>query len=114
MQILQELPSPRDIANLELRGVLIDIEAMACLGRYYADKIHGATSLARYRKTSELEDSSQAEDDLRRAAQWWARYVALAKVQYINPLWTNRVGYVDWDALTKEVQEDIEIARRTN
>lgn len=113
-QILQELPPSRDIANLELRGVLIDIEAMACLGRYYADKIHGATSLARYRKTSDLEDSSQAEDDLRRAAQWWARYVALAKVQYTNPLWTNRVGYVDWDALTEEVQKDIEIARRTN
>jgi hypothetical protein len=111
MQVLQQLPPAREIEDWELRALLTDIEAMACLGRYYADKIHGATCLAGFRKTSELEDGSQAVDDLRRAAQWWARYVALANGQYKNPLWTNRVGYVDWDALTKEVQQDIESAR---
>jgi hypothetical protein len=111
LQVRQQLPSAREIEDRELRALLTDIESMACLGRYYADKIHGATYLAQFRKTSELEDRSQAEDDLRRAAQWWTRYVALATAQYKNPLWTNRVGYVDWDALTREVQKDIEIAR---
>jgi hypothetical protein len=114
MQVLQQLPPARDIDDRELGGLLCDIETMSCLGRYYADKIHGATCLARFRQTKEIEDYSQAEDDLRRAAQWWARYVALARSQYRNPLWTNRVGYVDWDALTKEVQGDIELARRTD
>lgn len=40
------------------------------------------------------------------------RYVALADSQYTNPLWTNRVVYVDWDQLTEWVKVDIEIARQ--
>ncbi|MFO7906710.1 MAG: carbohydrate-binding family 6 protein [Planctomycetota bacterium] len=110
LRILEEFPPAREIEDKELRKTLSDIEAMACLGRYYAGKIHGATCLARSRETDELEDYSQAEDDLRRAAKWWKRYVSIASSKYKNPIWMNRVGYVDWDMLTKEVEKDIDIA----
>jgi hypothetical protein len=31
--------------------------------------------------------------------------------QNINPLWTNRVGHVDWVKITEWVKQDIEIAK---
>ena len=34
-----------------------------------------------------------------------------ARATYRNPLWTNRVGIVDWDEIDAEVKKDIEIAR---
>ena len=40
-------------AGAELAETLADIEAMAYLGEYYADKILGATDLAGYRKTKD-------------------------------------------------------------
>jgi len=32
--------------------------------------------------------------------------------QYKNPLWTNRVGKVDWVKLTDEAAKDIELAKQ--
>ena len=32
--------------------------------------------------------------------------------QNINPIWTNRVGTVDWKLITEWVRQDIEIARQ--
>ena len=41
----------------------------------------------------------------------WKKYVETALIQNINPLWTNRVGYVDWVKITEWVEQDIEIAK---
>jgi len=97
-------------SDKELRLTLGDIRAMAYMGKYYAHKIRGATELAIARKTSNTESRKAAIEQLGLAAGFWQKYVAVARSQYKNPLWTNRVGYVDWEKLTREVLSDIKIA----
>ncbi|HUT44659.1 MAG TPA: hypothetical protein VMX36_00170 [Sedimentisphaerales bacterium] len=94
----------------ELRLTLGDIRAMAYMGKYYAHKIRGATELALFRETRKKEHQNAAIEELTRAAQFWRLYTSTALGQYKNPLWTNRVGYCDWQALSKEVLNDIKIA----
>ena len=94
----------------QLRLTLEDIRAMAYLGKYYAHKIRGATELALFRATNEREHQDVAIGELTRAAQYWRCYASTALGQYENPLWTNRVGHVDWRKLFAEVLGDIEIA----
>jgi hypothetical protein len=95
----------------ELRLTLGDIRAMACMGKYYAHKIRGATELALFRQTQKAEHQNAAIRELTDAATFWRLYVSTALNQYKNPLWTNRVGYCDWKSLTREVMNDIKIAR---
>jgi hypothetical protein len=99
--------------NRELRETLGDIRAMALLGKYYACKIQGATELALYRRTGVASHQQAAVEQLTQAAVIWGQYTAQATSLYKNPLWTNRVGTVDWAALTAEVAQDIEIARQS-
>ena len=87
----------------ELRQTIGDYEAMAWLGNYYAEKIRGALDLARGQKDSAVEH-------LTRAHEHWQRYAAVATAQYKSQL-LNRVGFVDLNALTAKVAEDIEFAR---
>ena len=109
LAILHKLPTP-DAA--EAAATLADIRTMAWLGKYYAAKIRGATHLALFRRSGEAEHKEAAIEHLTLAAAHWERYTALAAASYTNPLWTNRVGIVDWQELTREVHKDIEIARR--
>jgi len=97
----------------ELRLTLGDIRAMAYMGKYYAHKIRGATELALFRKTEKPRRRNAAIQELTKAAKYWRLYASTALGQYKNPLWTNRVGYCDWRALTKEVLNDIKIAGGT-
>jgi hypothetical protein len=97
--------------NAELRATLSDIRAMALLGRYYAHKISGATELALFRRTGEEAHQRRAVGELTRAADSWNLYTAAAASLYKNPLWTNRVGNVDWSNLREHVAHDIAIAR---
>jgi len=94
----------------ELRLTLGDIRAIACMGKYYAHKIRGATELALFRETKKEMYQDAAIRELTKAAEYWRLYVSTALKQYRNPLWTNRVGYCDWQKLTKEVLNDIKIA----
>jgi hypothetical protein len=100
-----------DGGNKELRLTLGDIRAMAYLGKYYGYKIRGATELALYRATGKQEHQQNAVSELTDAADYWKQYTAQAMKQYTNPLWTNRVGYVDFKKLTGYVMEDIDIAK---
>lgn len=95
----------------ETRRTLSDIQAMAWLGKYYAAKLRGATQLALFRRTGNLEQREASIRELTQAADHWRRYTAIAAASYRNPLWTNRVGIVDWQELEREVAKDIEIAR---
>jgi hypothetical protein len=95
----------------EARQTLADIRTMAWLGKYYAAKIRGATELALFRRTGQQAHRQAAVGQLTQAAGFWDRYTALAATSYKNPLWTNRVGIVDWNELTAEVANDITIAR---
>ena len=97
----------------ELRKTLNDIRAMAYLGKYYGHKIRGATELALYRARKDKDNQTRAIDELTRAAEYWKRYMNTAMQQYRNPLWTNRVGHVDWKQLYQHALHDIEIAKET-
>ncbi len=94
----------------ELRLILSDIQTMAYMGKYYAHKIRGATELALFRKNEDEAHQRAAIRELTRAAEYWRRYVATALGRYTNPLWTNRVGYVDWRDLMQYVLNDITVA----
>ena len=108
---LEILDGLSDDGDKELRLTLGDIRAMAYLGKYYGHKIRGATELALYRQTQNTEYQQKAIHELTEAARYWRRYTSTAMKQYINPLWTNRVGYCDFNMLTKEVLNDIAIAK---
>jgi hypothetical protein len=98
-------------SSRELEQTLGDIRAMALLGKYYACKIRGATELALFRKAGIESHQLAAINQLTEAAKYWNDYTAQAASLYKNPLWTNRVGTVDWNALTRDVARDVEIAR---
>jgi hypothetical protein len=95
----------------ESAATLADIRAMARLGHYYAAKIRGATELALFRKTGQVVHQQAAVKQLTLAADHWNDYADQMTARYHSPLWTNRVGTVDWNELRGEVARDIEIAR---
>ncbi len=97
--------------NRELKVTLHDIRTMATLGKYYACKISGSTQLALYRETKNKKFQVSAIEELENALEAWKQYTLYAMQQNINPIWTNRVGYVDWVKATEWVANDIIIAR---
>ena len=94
----------------DLRRVLGDIRIVSRLGLYYANKIRGATYLALFRETGGLQWKKKCGEALNAAAAEWRYYAAYALCDYKNPLWTNRVGYVDWLELLESVYYDLTIA----
>jgi hypothetical protein len=98
--------------NRELRLTLDDIRSMALLGKYYAHKILGATELALFRENRKVSHQQAAISELKEAARFWELYTSSARNSYKNPLWTNRVGYVNWERLTAEVHKDIRNAQQ--
>jgi hypothetical protein len=107
LQILNQFPK---VTDKELKRTLGDIRAMAYMGKYYAHKIRGATELALYRNNKKEEHCSSAVAEMTQAASYWDLYTSTALRQYHNPIDLNRVILVDWQALRKEVHEDIAIA----
>jgi hypothetical protein len=97
-------------SDAELRDTLDDIRSMALLGKYYAHKIGAATSLAQARASRDTALQKSAIAELELARGFWRRYTALMGARYRNPVWTNRVGHVDWRELNSEVEADIAIA----
>jgi hypothetical protein len=105
------LRPPATKKNPDLDSTLEDIRAMALLGKYYAAKIRGATALATFRKTRAPDQQVEAVRQLTQAAGFWKDYTARNAARYRNPVWTNRVGTVDWAELDGEADHDIAIAR---
>jgi hypothetical protein len=96
-------------SDAELRATLEDIRALAYLGKYYAHKIRAATALAQHRAKPEVARQRELTEELNRAAQAWRLYASIALTQYRNPLWTNRVGHVDWRQTFSSVLYDLTI-----
>ena len=96
----------------ELEYTLNDIRTVSFLGKYYAHKTAGSTYVALYRETKDEENKKRAVDELTKALDVWKKYTEQALAQNKNPLWTNRVGIVDWQELTSWVEQDIEIAKQ--
>ena len=109
--MLSELRKRSTADSAELTATLNDIAQMIELGRYYAAKIRGATSLALYRATKERTHQQQALEQLRVAADRAAAYASRATRSYGPRVWTNRVGHVDFAEFAAGARADIEIAR---
>jgi hypothetical protein len=97
--------------NKELSVTLHDIKTMALLGKYYAHKIAGSTQLAMYRETQKVSFQNQSVAELEDALKYWKIYTETAMQENINPIWTNRVGHVDWLKAIEWAALDIEIAK---
>lgn len=108
LALIAEL-QPHQGKNKELRLLLADLEAMAHLGNYYAEKILGSCQLALYDKSAPPEKLEQARIHLTSALQHWKSYAAVATRQY-KPQLLNRVGYTDLHAQIADVAADIEMA----
>ncbi len=107
LQVAENISNNADIAlnwadkqnaanTQELRITIDDIKTMAWLGKYYAHKIKAATYLAIFRETLQRDWHSKAIEELNSSAGYWRHYATLGLSNYHNPLWTNRVGKVDW------------------
>jgi hypothetical protein len=95
----------------ELAATLTDMESMACLGRYYADKIRGAAALAVFRADPAREKArDRAVGYLENAVKEWEAYAKAATSQY-RPQLLSRTHHLDWNALLAEVKKDVRIAR---
>ena len=93
--------------NKELKATLDDIQSMAYLGKYYAHKILAATELALFRETLNPKNRENSLSQLNLSALYWRYYSSLSLSNYHNPLWTNRVGNVDWRKTYSYVIYDI-------
>lgn len=86
---------------------------MAYLWKYYEYKTVGAVELHKYRllTMNENENRIVAFEQLTLVDIYWEKYADLAKQSYKNPLWLNRVGYVDFDKIYGRVMDDISIVK---
>lgn len=80
----------------ELRISIDDIKTIALLGKYYGHKILGATYLSLFRESLQKEWYHKSQEELNTSAGYWRYYTSTAIANYNNPLWTNRVGHVNW------------------
>ena len=95
----------------ELRRTLSDIEAMSLLGRYYASKIRGAVALQKFRVGKDEAQQKLSVKYLTIAAAHWKRYSRIASSLY-NPQLLARTRRTDWMAIQKDVDKDIDTARK--
>jgi len=95
----------------ELSATLTDMESVAYLGRYYADKIRGAADLAVYRAdNNRKEHRRRAEHHLNDAVEQWQAYARIATGRY-KPQLFSRSHYMDWWRILEEVKKEVELAR---
>ncbi len=100
---------PHASPGSELDQTLTDLQCMAYLGLYYADKIRAAAALGLYDRDNRPAEHTRAIELATSAANHWKHYAATYDGQY-KPALRNRVGLVDLPALQAEVDHDIEIA----
>lgn len=92
----------------ELRQTLGDIKAMASLGNYYAEKIHGAVGLYRYETGGDAAHHAQARKHLIAASNYWKQYAAQWSSQYVKQVLT-RMGLTAVDIAGIQAQVDADI-----
>jgi hypothetical protein len=95
----------------ELAATLTDMESMAYLGRYYADKIRGAAELAVCRADkNRRENRRRAAQHFTNAVEEWESYARIATAQY-KPQLLSRTHYMDWWQILEEVKKEVELAK---
>ena len=102
--VLEQLPELKMIAGDKTwRRTLGDIEAMAHLGLYYAEKIYAADN--------KENDPGKAIEHLEKAAGHWKAYAETGQNQYKSQL-LSKGGWVDWHEGYENAQMDIELIRK--
>lgn len=97
--------------NEELLSTLLDLEAMAYLGRYYADKIRGAAELAVFRQDSTKKQAHEkAIQHFNNAITEWETYAKLATSQYKTQLFS-RSHYMDWWKILEDVKKEYQTVK---
>ncbi len=94
----------------ELEDTLSDLEAMAWMGRYYGQKLRGATHLYLYETLDDKADHhARSVAALRRAEHCWGQYAAHSAPRY-RPQLLARTDHLDWEARVDDVRRDTQIA----
>lgn len=95
--------------NVELKETLNDIDSMAYLGRYYADKMRAAAMLALYREGGgkDRQYLDQALAHLEESVEEWKAYAAVLTPQYKTQIGA-RANSMDWNGTLKHVEREIE------
>ena len=93
--------------KFELRDLLWDLESMALLGRYYADKQRCAAKYWVCRET-EFADANkelheEAIDHIKDAQAHWEAYAAILDKHY-KPQLLSRTHYLDWNSILNNGQ----------
>jgi len=101
---VDELRKPE--AGEEFRTLLDDLEAMAHLGRYYAEKIDAAVALARFQKTARNAHRTAAVTRLETAVEYWEDYRRVAESNY-KPQMLARSYRLDWTEIAENVKADV-------
>ena len=101
---------PVGATSRELASTILDIRALAWLGRYYATKIRGAVALAEYESTGNSASQRAAVDALEAGLRHWEAYARLASQQY-RPQLLSRPGWLNWWAMAAAVEADVRIAK---
>jgi hypothetical protein len=99
--------------NEELLETLLDIESMAHLGRYYADKMRGAAKLALFR-VGDRQDSkvhSEAVAHLEGAVLHWKAYADVLGSHY-HPSLMARTHHMDWNKTFEFVKDEVVTVRQ--
>ena len=95
----------------ELDATVSDMESMAHLGRYYADKVRAAADLAIFRADRKRkEHHEEAVRHLTNAIADWKAYAASATRRYRAQL-LSRTHYLDWSELLEEAKREVETVR---
>ncbi len=95
----------------ELAATLTDMESMAYLGRYYADKIRGAAELAVFMADKNRREHHQnAVRHFTNAVDDWEAYARVASSQY-KPQLLSRSYYMDWWQILDEVKKEVELVK---
>ena len=90
----------------ELAATLGDMESIAWLGRYYADKIRGAAEIAVFRADPKRESAhARAVVHLANAVGKWENYARSSAGRY-RPQLFSRTHYMDWWKILADVKKE--------
>lgn len=94
-----------------LYRLLMDMKALAYLGKYYSDKLKAAVHLCVWRLCPEREqDKREAVRLLRDCADQWKQYSSFVKQYYKPQRLTRLCSYVDLEAFDRWAELDVELA----
>jgi hypothetical protein len=110
LDYVQGIRNSDRVVTKEFSELLYDLQAMAYLGKYYAEKIHGAVYLHAFRTGGSHTEKAAAVNSLEMALTHWKAYAAAATANY-KPQFLAKTRTIDWVALTEDVRNDIEIAQ---